>query len=897
MALSILRARVFSLLASFAIAMLMNKPAQSETLRLPVVKDNSIVMVDGEWSQNAGQQGRIRIKGNQHIVAMDFDVSAIAGRIVRKATLVCEQGDKTISAVSISTIATPWSEESSNGLRCGVDGIPDWGYPGARFPAVCGGNGNTLAHQCVSEIKDGKYHWDVPPDMIHAIAVGAAFGLAIHEHDADYGRNPTIYAREQSGKKPWLEVEVEAGDDRRPVAPSELRLMPTGSSEAALSFKASADALTYRITIDGHALPRHLIPIAATEKKSSEPLRISIRDLPSTIAKDTPQEVIVIAVSRTGVVSEPASLRAVLFRKPAEATYSVTNNTSGANAAASSATPTGVSVIPVLDKYDAAGKPIGNLPPDYRTQNAVFDGRAVRMTAAAGEVTSFQLLLRGQSSQSLQVTLDGSPRMELWQAIYVPAEGRSIPDPLLPLPKQVLLRDDQDTCVIADVFVPFDAKPGVRKGQVRISDGRSLPIELTVLPFALPKEATFFCEMNGYGLPDHVDDYYQLQQVAYDHRVHSNILHYSHNTAAPGSRKSNLDMRLKSGKRMDNQRYDNVAAGATSGYWDDFAAAFGPCLDGSLFASGHRGPVPVPGFYLTFHESWPLNCRAYFDGNPDAYEAFSKHPEYSQTFVNLLQDFSRVAQKNGWDRTRFQVYLNNKGSLNDAAKAPWILDEPSGFWDYRALQYYGELSDRGRAGSTTKIDYRIDISRPEYCRGQLDGRSDLWVVATSAFQSYRQLVMDRVIRDGITVWVYGTSNHVHESNRNLQAWAIDARRFGASGMVPWQTVNKDGSALKRADQLGLFIFDQDDSGRTIIRHSLRLKAWRDAQQLVEYLNLLQKKMSWTDEDLRVFVGQYVRLDAAVKKTNDDDAGTTSYEQVSPSELDALRAAVASLLSR
>jgi hypothetical protein len=44
--------------------------------------------------------------------------------------------------------------------------------------------------------------------------------------------------------------------------------------------------------------------------------------------------------------------------------------------------------------------------------------------------------------------------------------------------------------------------------------------------------------------------------VACDHRVHSNILHYSHNTAAPGARKSNLDMRLLSGRRMDNQKYD-----------------------------------------------------------------------------------------------------------------------------------------------------------------------------------------------------------------------------------------------------------------------------------------------------------------------------------------------------
>ena len=132
--------------------------------------------------------------------------------------------------------------------------------------------------------------------------------------------------------------------------------------------------------------------------------------------------------------------------------------------------------------------------------------------------------------------------------------------------------------------------------------------------------------MNSYGLPDHVDDYYALQQVAYDHRVHANILHYSHHTAAPGARKSNLDMRLRSGRRMNNQRYDAVEPGAKQAYWDDFEEAFGPYLDGSYFQDGHRGRIQAPGFYLTFHESWPLNCRAFFNGDPDAYRAFADSP-------------------------------------------------------------------------------------------------------------------------------------------------------------------------------------------------------------------------------------------------------------------------------
>ena len=112
-------------------------------------------MVEGEWTLNAGQQGRIRIKGNQRMVAMAFDMSAISAKRVKKVTLVCVKGDQEISGVSISTIATKWDEHRSNGLTAGVDGVNDWGYREARFPAVCGGNGFTLVHQTNSEIRDG----------------------------------------------------------------------------------------------------------------------------------------------------------------------------------------------------------------------------------------------------------------------------------------------------------------------------------------------------------------------------------------------------------------------------------------------------------------------------------------------------------------------------------------------------------------------------------------------------------------------------------------------------------------------------------------------------------------------------------------------------------------------
>lgn len=73
-----------------------------DPMQLPVTNDNSIVIIDGEWDLNAGQKGRIRGKGNQHMAAMAFDTSAIGGNrirrtLVRRRTAGCQLRDLRLS--------------------------------------------------------------------------------------------------------------------------------------------------------------------------------------------------------------------------------------------------------------------------------------------------------------------------------------------------------------------------------------------------------------------------------------------------------------------------------------------------------------------------------------------------------------------------------------------------------------------------------------------------------------------------------------------------------------------------------------------------------------------------------------------------------------------------------
>ncbi len=158
--------------------------------------------------------------------------------------------------------------------------------------------------------------------------------------------------------------------------------------------------------------------------------------------------------------------------------------------------------------------------------------------------------------------------------------------------------------------------------------------------------------------------------------------------------------------------------------------------------------------------------------------------------------------------------------------------------------------------------------------------------------------LDRVERDKLRVWVYGSSNHVEETNRTIHAWALDAYSKGATGVLPWQTIDRDGSALKTADQLGLFIFEKKpgETHRTV-HHSMRLKAYRRAQQDIEYLELLRKRRKLTRGELARFIRQYVNLEGSVVKRYGADAGTASYEKLSPDGFTRLREAAAAFIEK
>ena len=69
---------------------------------------------------------------------------------------------------------------------------------------------------------------------------------------------------------------------------------------------------------------------------------------------------------------------------------------------------------------------------------------------------------------------------------------------------------------------------------------------------------------------------------------------------------------------------------------------------------------------------------------------------HGKTWHMELRQFKLHLDEKKWNGTRYQVYLNNKGKLNSTDLNPWVLDEPTEYWDYRALAYYGDLVQKAR---------------------------------------------------------------------------------------------------------------------------------------------------------------------------------------------------------
>jgi hypothetical protein len=413
-----------------------------------------------------------------------------------------------------------------------------------------------------------------------------------------------------------------------------------------------------------------------------------------------------------------------------------------------------------------------------------------------------------------------------------------------------------------EILVPKDARPGRHAGALR-AGGRDVPFGVTVWNFTLPDRLSFVPQMNAYGLPGHERAYYRL---AHEHRTALNWLPYG------------WTGQVKAAPRID-------ASGAWD--WREWDERFGPVLDGSAFADLPRGAVPVDAFYLPLNENWPMDHERHFKGGYWIESAYDD--AYWREFRAAAGRFAEHFSRKKWTEPMFEFYLNNKvyfkqqrGNRWDGCSAAWVFDEPANTQDFWALRRFGAEFWRGVAGHPDiRFVYRADISRPEWQRDLLDGVVTSEVVS-GALRTYRDRVMARAHRFGTLVSMYGSANALGTPHATSAAWCVESWALGADGVVPWQTIGK-ADAWEKPDDLAVFYPTPDGPAP-----SLRLKAFRAGQQLVEYLTIYCAVSGESRDAVGAAVLAEPGLRATMRKTSEDDAGSSTFEPQTHRSLAALR---------
>ena len=239
-----------------------------------------------------GKTPQLKLKGNQEVALLDFDVSCLRGKRILAAELWMHNVADAVEAekrrlgvdparpdclrkIGLSTVGTPWEEGSQAepyqpdgeghgaSYRQASTGRRDWAYPGSRLWDVIMGSGNSL--HCHPERQyqgDGWWRVSVEPRLIAAMVAGLSYGLLVEEESGLFGElgpNNYTHARESGAYAPYLVVSARDGSAPAPAPPAGVRVEPAPefamltAGAARVSLTAPEGAFGYLVKVDGTA--------------------------------------------------------------------------------------------------------------------------------------------------------------------------------------------------------------------------------------------------------------------------------------------------------------------------------------------------------------------------------------------------------------------------------------------------------------------------------------------------------------------------------------------------------------------------------------------------------------------------------------------------------------------
>jgi len=577
---------------------------------------------------------------------------------------------------------------------------------------------------------------------------------------------------------------------------------------------------------------------------------------------------------------------------------------------------------------------------DYKRANLVWDSheKRISLTGVRNEMVGVQLILErvGSSLHHVRVAVGdlvtssgariaSATHVELFQLHYVKQGSTFYPDAAIPLgspfPDSFAMPDPnhnpsgKNQSVWLDFYIPKGAETGEYQGTITVSAdelpaGVEIGLSVQVRAVEIPDYPTFFVDLNGYGNPWDFGDASRTAlryfQVCHKHRMSPNTLPYGWSGNVQPDRRPSI----------------SAAPNVHASDWSAFDAKYGRFFDGTAFSpdlaeSPYVGPgagTPVATFYTPFFESWPVrlddplygfdaagsgglfwNQRLdstpdyVWENMPDIYGAFSS--VYRNGVANVVADWFRHAQDKGWTRTFFQSYLNHKWNYQGCA-ALWTLEECSVADDFRAVGYLHQLFRNGQAQAQApdvRWQFRIDIStRWVQHYGQLDDRINLSMInLESSDWHWPALGYRRLQQEEPETWFwYGGGHAPYESSLGSARLFLKGWSQGLDGALPyWDSFQTDWvnaatlSVVYSGQSVpGFGRFDGPVAG-------VRMKTMRNAQQLIELLNLASRQTGWSRERItRALLDQY-----------GDGDWKRSFEQVDELGLFRLRAGLIALL--
>lgn len=892
------------------------------------------------WLSDANPEERIsssgkcsvwKIKSIQEMAAIRFDATPARGRQVLRARLFLRRSsDDLLRYLRVSTVNQDWEEGNSSQAYGPADGATwlfadhatrrSWAWPGSEFCDVIMTSGNSLASW--AERKEGQDGWvsvEITPELIYALVAGDTDGLAVMDGGNLAYHNNFIHSVQSPRNEPYLEVELGRTLEERPAAPlvearpaTERAHLNSGAIQ--ITIAPAPQVFCWKIFLDGQAVERWRVKHPAPQG----PTTFFLEDLPPS----HPFHLDVTAVSPGGLSSQPTRLKVTsspalsqdLSLKPFQMPSKEPGQAEKGGRMAVWAYPGIVKVSPTKPAVM-----FGDLEGPYQKENAVWDGKKIRLWGARGEYVSCQLCIENLNDKPLSnIRLSFEPlqgpensslgneaiecfrnwyaqnRDKVWQPAYAiplpPETPFHIPDPKRNLPGQ------QNQSLSLDIFIHREARPGLHRGAILIQaeqvDPISLPLEVEVLNFTLPDRLSFWPELNAYNIPAPAHDYYRL---AHQHRCILNCWVWK-----PQVRGSGRDTQV---------------------IWDEYDRNVGPLLDGKAFQANRRAGAPVECMYLPFADGWPTSLTpetyrytGYWPGRGEEIRWITEHyqkapyigdgltPAYKEAFLAVERQFIDHFQEKGWDQTEMQCFFGGKNThrIEYGVKDMWwTTDEPYHWDDWLALQFFCQLWTHGRAGAdATRWVARADISRPNWQGRVLGGIVDtVYFGGFNHPQAYRR---GRILSQetGLKIMTYGSASADNTSSTGTVVWMLHAWLKGANGVLPWQTLGGDAALDWQDAGTGggaALLVPGTRFGFPVVA-DLRLKAFRDGQQILEYLTLLAERRHLEREQIQAMIFRAMSLDITRREgASVDNADALQFSTLQAWQISELRRSLAALI--